>query len=141
MTALIENIDRWESKEISKIENDPKKRNSADDLIETVRDKGAILRALCDGLTNPAELITRLDTMFGDSEDDRRPAVVCSSIHKSKGLEAHRVFVLKNTLYPQRKRIGKNGVPIQVSKAAELEEANLEYVACTRAIEKLVWVA
>lgn len=141
MAALLDAIERWEIREIEKIEDDPKKKNTADDLIENVRDKAAILRALCDGLTNPAELMTRLDTLFGDSEEDRRPAIVCSSIHKSKGLEAQRVFVLKNTLYPQRKRMAKDGLAPFISKSAELEEQNLEYVAVTRAIDRLVWVS
>lgn len=138
MGRLLGNIDQWEAREVEKIENDKKKAATADDLIELVKDKAAILRALCDGLQNPAELIVRLDTMFGDSEDDRRPAVVCSSIHKAKGLEAHRVFILKHTLYPQRARAAKNGKPI--NPATDLEEQNLEYVACTRAIDRLVWV-
>jgi superfamily I DNA/RNA helicase len=59
--------------------------------------------------------------------EGRGPAIVCSSVHKAKGLEARRVFVLTETLYCQGKRINQ-------------EERNIHYVAITRAKEVLVLV-
>lgn len=142
LQALVDQIEKWRDREVAKLE--AKRTHTTDDRIETIRDQAEILLALCDGLGNPAELMTRLDTMFGDSQDDPRPAVVCSSIHRSKGLEAHRVFILKNTLYPNRKFIMKRdgcteAAALQRARQV-IEEQNLEYVACTRAKAVLVWV-
>lgn len=143
LQALVDNIERWRDREIEKLT--PKAgRPEADDRIAVIRDQAEILLALCDGLANPMELMTRLDTMFGDSEEDRRPMVVCSSIHRSKGLEADRVFVLKNTLYPQAAVfIGRDKMsPSEAhAKAGSIvEEQNLEYVAYTRAKNVLLMV-
>jgi len=142
IVKLVDNIEKWRDREIEKIEL--KKSAFEAELIETVKDKAEILLALTEGLSNPAELITRLETLFGNNEEERRPMVVCSSIHKSKGLEASRVFILKSTLYPQRKAFAKEGYTTAHAekKAREIvEEQNLEYVAVTRAIDRLVWVA
>lgn len=139
---LVDRIGKWKEKEIAKLE--AKRNHTTDDRIEEVKDKAEILLALTDGIAEPAELITRLETMFGDSDDNPRPAVVCSSIHRAKGLEANRVFILKNTLYPNRKWIEKKEgcTPAKALEKAKqvIEEQNLEYVACSRAKNVLVWV-
>lgn len=139
---LVERIQRWCEREVERLE--AKKTAAADERITVVKDQAEILLALCEGIATPAELLTRLDSLFGDSDEDRRPAVVCSSIHKSKGLEAKRVFVLKGTLYPTRfVRRGKPQREVNEAEEAKrtLEEQNLEYVAVTRAIDCLVWVS
>ncbi len=61
-------------------------------------------------------------------------AVVCSSVHKAKGLEASRVFILKRTLYPKLKE-GAKPSPMRAR-----EEQNIHYVAITRAMRELVYV-
>lgn len=58
---------------------------------------------------------------------EQRSGVRLMSIHKSKGLEANRVFILQPELLPH-----PNGLPQQ--------EANLKYVAITRAKGELYYV-
>jgi len=132
---LLERIDRWKEREIAKA----KKHGdtpATQEKCNTVTDQAEVLKALCEGIATPAELEARLTTMFGDSETDRRPTIVCSSIHRSKGLEADRVFILRETLYPNRMRALALKLP---SEPDPIEEQNLEYVAVTRAKRTLVW--
>jgi superfamily I DNA/RNA helicase len=50
--------------------------------------------------------------------------ITCSSVHKAKGLEADKVFVLEDTL-----------------RYHSIEEENIVYVAITRAKKSLVFVS
>ena len=62
-------------------------------------------------------------TLFGDSADgDALPTIICSSVHKAKGLEATRVFILADTVNTRNR-----------------EESNIYYVAVTRAKARLTW--
>lgn len=72
------------------------------------------------------ELEARVMNMFTDTPGGEKDFIVCSSVHKSKGLERDRVFVLVETLYPGGR--------------SSIEEQNIEYVAVTRAKQTLVWV-
>lgn len=98
----------------------------------TIRDNCEMIRHLADGVSSIDDLAVCADDLFSDggsTEKDAqgivRPVVMCSSVHKAKGLEADRVFVLKDTLYPW---------------GDSQEERNIEYVAITRAKNELVWV-
>lgn len=61
-----------------------------------------------------------------------KPAgTLLSSIHRAKGMEAKRVFILRPDLMPH---------PKAKSEWEMGQEKNLQYVAQTRAIEELVFV-
>lgn len=117
----------WERREVDRLE-----KMDREDRIDAVRDKAETIRHLTDGVAGPRELEARLDHLFTD--DPMVGAVVCSSVHKAKGLEAGRVFVLRSTLYPRPPK-GRTHTPARMQ-----EEANIEYVAITRAQRTLVWV-
>lgn len=128
---LLAKLVRWEEREVARV-----MKADRPEQAESIRDKADTVRCLCDGVAGTRELEVRIDTLFADSTS--KTAVVCSSIHKSKGLEAERVFILRKTLYPK---------PPDGSKLSEqrlrqrmLEEQNIHYVAVTRAISNLVWV-
>lgn len=121
MEVLLERLHAWEEKEISKA--------TAAEMptrIEAVQDQAATIREMSEDLATVEELTDRIETLFAP---DGGPAVVCSSVHRAKGLEADRVFVLNWTLYCGRER-----------DLGNLDEANIEYVAITRAKEELVRV-
>jgi len=129
--AFLDRLVQWEQREVERAY-----RMQREDRAEAVRDKAETLRHLTDGVVGPQELQTRLANLFTD--DPLVGAVVCSSVHKAKGLEAPTVFILRPTLYP--KPYGKNGKPGVYSPARQREEDNIVYVAITRAQENLIWV-
>lgn len=94
---------------------------------EAIFDKRDAILTLIDGMeekerTVPA-LLRTIETMFSD----KGAAVTLASIHKSKGLEAPRVFWLNSSVQSSWAR-----QPWQLQ-----QETNLCYVAVTRAKEKL----
>lgn len=93
-----------------------------DDQVETIS-------ILCEGSTTVAGLIQKLDRLFTD-EGMNANRVLCSSVHKAKGLESNRVWILDWTLVRQQRH------PRQDMR----EERNIEYVGITRARKELVYV-
>lgn len=120
---FIERVQGWAAKKaqrIGKIDNEDVRAARLADVADQVE----VLVGLAEGAINVAEILTRCETLFGDAtEKDRKPEVVCSSVHKAKGLEAEHVFILEDT----------------VSQRGE-EEKNIFYVAVTRAKGRLTWV-
>ena len=80
------------------------------------------------------DLVADIDRMFGNTPDDRLPEVLTlSTVHRSKGREWHRVYILGRDRY----------MPSPYAKKAwqQVQEVNLEYVAITRALRELIDVA
>lgn len=74
--------------------------------------------------------------LFDERQKNPRGHVVLSTIHKSKGLEFERVFVLENDSLPtHEKSQGRKGS--KTMKQEEAQEENLKYVAYTRAKNNL----
>ena len=94
-------------------------------------DQHETLCFLLDGLASADELLKRIDNLFADNEGavDR---IILSSVHKAKGLESEQVWLLKDTFFSRK--------PECPPWADAREEANIEYVAVTRAKKSLVWV-
>lgn len=124
---LLAKLARWQERECERLYKADKPERC-----EAIIDKAETVRCLCEGVAGVRELEVRLDNLFADSG---AVAIVCSSVHKAKGLEAKKVFILRDTLNPKPPK----GVAITPKRAKE--EANICYVAITRAIEHLVWVA
>lgn len=127
---FLERLEAWEEKEKARAAKLKKER--AETKRAEVEDQAETLRTLAEGLSGVAELEARIEHLFADDAAGNASLVVCSSIHRSKGLEAPRVFVLRSTLV----RKGKDGKPVPQAP----EEANIEYVAITRAQQTLTWV-
>lgn len=148
MTEILTRLTNWETREIARAEASDTK--GADIRVERIKDQAEMLRAMSQGLSGLRELQARIDELF---TDNGAPAVLCSSIHRIKGLEASRVFILKSTLrsdqdppcqcghWAHDKKCLKCGcVDYQPDEKKRLEETNLEYVAVTRSKNQLVWV-
>jgi len=96
---------------------------SITDRVECVR----IVFARCNPST-VADFKAEVDSLF----DDKRAAVTLSTVHRAKGLENGRVFILRYS------RLGDDSRCEREWQAEQ--EQNLKYVAITRAQEELVLV-
>lgn len=127
---LLAKLEDFRDREVKKFEllEQPKRAEDVIDKVECLKviinrviEKGAITqppqRAVCD----------EIDVIFGG--DEKKPVVLLSSIHKSKGREWRKVIWLQT---------GPSGF---AKMAWEVEqENNLCYVATTRAMEELVLI-
>lgn len=121
--AFLNNLNDYYAKESDKL----KKRNKEMELA-TLEDKVATLHALADNAETLAELIAKINSIFSDTAS---AGVTFSTIHKAKGLEAQKVFILRPDLLPH---------PLAKLPWQQQQEKNLKYVAITRALDTLVWV-
>lgn len=101
--------------------------------LQEVADQKDTLVALAEGCVSVNEIIGRCTKMFEDTVNpdgtmSKAPAVVCSSVHKAKGLEWNNVYIIAKTLYCNGARKGIR------------EEENIHYVAVTRAKQTLTMV-
>lgn len=88
-----------------------------------VDDKSDCLEALIAGCATVEAVIAKIERLFSDG--DERGSILLTSTHRSKGLEADRVWLLRDTYC---KRTGT-------------EEENLLYVAITRSKRELIYVS
>jgi superfamily I DNA/RNA helicase len=95
---------------------------------QSVEDKVDTVIALADGLNEIQALETRIESVFSDDDE----GVIFSSVHRSKGLEAKRVYLLRPDLMPH---------PMAKKDWEQVQERNIEYVAYTRSLEQLIFVA
>lgn len=125
VAQLLANLDSWVRNETEKVLRSKKSPAQIEARMEYLSDMFAVVEALSEGKTSTDGLIAFINDLFIDEKDaEKKPVILCSTIHRIKGKEAHRVFVLAETLYCRGKRGG-------------LEESNLHYVAVTRAKQTL----
>lgn len=124
---FLKRLTTWRDKEIDRAIAAGK-----EERVDGIKDKAETLIALADGVVGLRELESRITELFTDDGTGDAGRITCSSIHKAKGLEADRVFVLKDTLFLRWKG--------QTEKQAK-EEANLAYVSYSRAKHTLVLVS
>ena len=111
-----------------------------EDSIQRIEDRADTVRVFIreNADDNVETLLSDISGMFGaegyDKNDDRdmRGKVVISSMHKSKGLEADRVFILDHHLM--------YGRWIKEDTWQWTQEMNLDYVATTRAMTSLFYI-
>jgi superfamily I DNA/RNA helicase len=117
---LLEKLSIWERKQIARLQS----AKNAEKKIEVVEDTVQTLQAICQDCETIQDCETKLNGLFQDTDDKSVPAVTLSSVHKAKGLEWDRVFLLSDTF-----RQAKGG-----------EEENIYYVALTRSKRELYLV-
>lgn len=126
---LIEKLEKYRGKELEKAD---KKRN-AESASATINDKVDTIIAMTEDTDSVDELISKIESIFADVDEAGIPkaAVLLTTTHRAKGLEAENVWILEPNLYP--------------SKWAKQEweikaERNLQYVMQTRSKNRLVFI-
>jgi len=125
---LVKRLSDWLYKEQCK---ERAKRNPSDAKLIAVQDRYDCLLAFCEGAETVDAVVKKIEAVF---TDENGGGIRLSSVHKAKGLEARRVFIL---------RIKGAEMPHPMAKSTweRQQEMNILYVAITRAIEELVYVS
>lgn len=118
LLELLTKLQNWESKRVTKA------ANFGDlDAVDRIQDQAGMIRAVAQDVETSRQLMQKVEFLFED--DPERDQVILSSVHKAKGLESSRCFVLRDTFY----RRGRTQ-----------DEDNCMYVAITRAKTHLTFV-
>ncbi len=119
--AFVGALEAWHKRELAAAAELPadkaeRRASAADDVRET-------LLALTEGVDSVSGVLARIEALFADVANATN-TIVLSSVHKAKGLERERVWVLESTF-----------------RHTSEEEKNLWYVAVTRSKRWLARVA
>jgi len=126
-------LDDYESSEQAKLSASKRPNENA---LRSLEDRLTCLRLLASRVDNLGELVNLISSLFdtagrGEEVDHAsgKNLILLSTVHKAKGLEADRVFLLRPEHLP----------PPWAKQAWEQEQAlNLQYVAYTRTKQTLV---
>jgi ribosomal protein L40E len=147
-------LEKYQQTEAERIQ---KRRYVDSEALVTLEDKCMCLRTFADGAIEIKDLYKSIDQVFkgkvcpscnASYDESTKTCWKCkegvhqvqlmtpagtmlSSIHRAKGMEAKRVFIIRPDLMPHKKA---------KTEWERGQEANLQYVAETRAIETLVYV-
>lgn len=116
-------LQQYRSKEIEKLS-----RAGRDDMIIAVEDKCETLTVILEACPTVAGMKQRIKAIFSD---DVGQGITYCTVHKSKGLEANRIFLIEPELMPH---------PSAKLDWQREQEMNIKYVAITRAKKELYWV-
>lgn len=125
MKEVMERLERELSRIIGKVlakQGCTEKEAKESEIYKMYEDKILAIEILSEGLEKSDEVISRIDTIFKDGDKN---GICLSTIHKSKGLESDRVFIICEDKMMLRRCM-------DIPWMAE-QERNLKYVAFTRA--------
>ena len=127
--ALKNKVEKWCEREVTKAEKSKNKGK-----VEQIKDRAEtvlviIERALEQKLTTKDELIKMTTDLFDDRVVDRKDMVTLCSVHRSKGMEWPRVYLLG-----RHELMGRE----QPQEWQTRQELNLAYVAITRAQSEFI---
>lgn len=129
ISALLGLLEAYERREVSKAQS-----KLDDSKVEAIRDQCETLREICNaviasGKTQVSDVLAFIDNLFADGAEN---CVILATYHRSKGREWDRVYLYEHdTRCPSRAA----RQPWQ-----QQQEANLAYVAITRAKSTLAYI-
>lgn len=123
ISDLIIKVGEYQVREVARLES-----TNREGQIQSLMDKVECVIALCDGIRDLSELRQRISTIF---DDETKTGIILSSVHRAKGDEANRVWILKPELMPH---------PMAQQDWQQEQEQNIKYVALTRSKDTLIFV-
>lgn len=124
MEEFYAHLGDYSSKEMQRLEY----RNALDSQVQSLTDKVNTLYAVAQEVDQPSQIGRKIESIFSDDVE----GIVLSSVHRAKGLEANRVFILRPELMPM----------VRENQQAweKVQELNCKYVALTRSKSELYLV-
>lgn len=122
VSELVKIMTKFQEAEVKKLIDAGKNQQA-----QSIDDKVDTIVALSEGCERISELERKIESIFQDENE----GVVFSSVHRAKGLESKRVFILQPDLMPH---------PMAKKDWEMVQESNIEYVAYTRTLEQLILV-
>lgn len=116
-------LEAWRTREVEKAI-----AKNQDSKVDAVNDKADCIVCLIDGLVETDRTVPALLQVMADMFTDKENVVRLATIHRSKGLEAERVFWLNSSQCPSK---------WAKQEWQKQQEMNLCYVAATRAKQAL----
>lgn len=125
--VLIDKLEAYREKEVAKLTAQKKETQA-----EALADRVETLIVLADGCDTIDCIKDKINGLFSDTDGKSKPTLTLSTIHRSKGREWNRVFVLGYHEFQ----------PSKWARQAweQVQEKNLQYVAITRAKAELAFV-
>lgn len=131
LDKLLNKLDDYLARQTAKFMSKGQENRAAqvEDQVECL--KVVINRCLLQKKTSIDDLVADIESMFGNTPDGVKPKVLTlSTVHKSKGREWDRVYLLGRARYMPS--------PYAKKEWEQEQERNLEYVAITRAMKELI---
>lgn len=125
--SLLRNLDLEKERLQNKLKQRGVKKPSLHPKMEVLMQKIEVITCLCEEVDSVKELRNLISNIFSDEVK----GILLSTIHKAKGLENDKIFFLSPELIPSKFATQ----PWQYE-----QEANLKYVAITRAKTSLIYV-
>lgn len=124
--SFLESLDAYKGIQIELLERKPNTENQIENLRDRCEAIEVCFMSFCP--ESMEQFIRDIESLFSD----QRAGITLSTVHRAKGLENDRVFIIKPEKLPL---VWKN----QTASQAE-QEMNLRYVAITRAQSELYFV-
>ena len=118
---MLNKLEAYRQERYEKLRHRETELAAAMDRIETIK-------VLAQESQYVGDVLCRIDTIFSDDGD----GIVFCTVHKSKGLEASNIYILRPDLIPH---------PLCKKDWQREQESNLKYVAITRSLKNLYWVS
>lgn len=131
LSALLNRVAEWRESEVQKWMAKEKEQKAEDSADRADTITALAIRMTEEGKTRVVDLIEFINGMFGDTLPGEKPScLTLATVHKSKGREWKRVYILGQAKFMPSKWARKEW--------QQTQETNLMYVATTRAQQEIV---